>query len=346
MTLIRKNPFDLHMLTENRQELYGVATLWIIVFHSYLCEVYFPTIVGKLITYGNMGCEIFLFLSGICLYFSYHKDERLLPFMERRLIRLYVPIALICTWYWLYQLVQSGLSLGSLKTLAANYLTLSLWLTGDQQIWFVSLLMLVYFLYPYIYHVLFDGKHTGLSTVLLLALTVVLTLLLKYTNAKYFDTVAVAVTRLPVFLIGCYFGRKVYKGDPCPRWLIPVCAVVFCGVIAVLNRDVLHSICRRYFYLFGGIALTFVLAWFFHAVHWKPIHAVFRFLGNMSLELYLLNIILIRLYRLTPLYHPDTPSAIGYILLLVVNIALAYIAYLLGKRITPPIQKWILGSSK
>ncbi|MBQ0037988.1 MAG: acyltransferase [Clostridiales bacterium] len=338
----KREAFSLGLLTENRQELYGVATLWIIVFHSYLCNVYFPTIVGRLITYGNMGCEIFLFLSGICLYFSYHGDERTIPFLKRRLVRLYVPMVLICTGYWLFELFRGGVTVGALGRLAANYLTLSLWLTGDNQIWFVSLLMLAYFLYPYVYHALFDGAHKGRTLLLLLLLAVGVTVLIQASDPDFYNATAVALTRLPVFLVGCFLGRRVYDRHPLPPWVIPVCAAVFCTVIVVLEWDVLHGMWRRYFYLPGGIALTVVLAWLFHAVQWRPLHTVFRFLGNMSLELYLLNIILIRLYRLLPCYDPDTPSAAGYLLLLVVNIALAYGFFRLGKRLTPRVQKWFL----
>ena len=316
-----------------------MATLWIITFHSYLCNVYFPTAIGKLITYGNMGCELFLFLSGICLYFSYHSNEHYVPFIRRRLKRLYVPVVLICGWYWLYLLVRDGVSVGGLGTLTANFLTLSLWITGDSQIWFVSLLLVVYILYPFIYRVLYGGRHTEISALLLLGAAVGIALLLKAAVPGFYGRTEVALTRLPIFLIGCCFGQAVYRRKSFPRWVIPLCAIVFCGVIAVLNEEILHGICRRYFYLFGGIALTFVLSWVFEKVSWKPLHTVFSFFGNMSLELYLWNIILIRLYRSLPFYDLQCPSTVGYLALLAVNIALAYVAYRLGKRITPAIQK-------
>lgn len=334
-----RKSYDLGLLTAHRQELYGVATLWIITFHSYLCNVYFPTIVGNLITYGNMGCEIFLFLSGICLYFSYRGDEQYIPFIKRRLKRLYVPIVLICVWYWLYLLVQEGVSLTGLGTLAANFLTLSLWITGDSQIWFVSLLLVVYILYPFIYRVLFGSKYTEIFTLLLLAMSVGIAVLLKIVAPDFYGRTEVALTRLPVFLIGCGFGQVVYRRKPFPRWIIPLCAIMFCCVIAVLNAEILHGICRRYFYLFGGIALTFVLSWVFDKVSWEPLHAVFSFFGNMSLELYLWNIILIRLYRNLPFYDSQHPSTAGYLALLAINIALAYVVCRLGNRMTSATQK-------
>ena len=337
-----KRTFDLSILTSHRQELYGVATLWIITFHSYLCNVYFPTVIGNLITYGNMGCEVFLFLSGICLYFSYRGNEQYAPFIKRRLIRLYVPIMLICVWYWLYLLIKSGVSLGSFGTLVANFLTLSLWITGDSQIWFVSLLLVVYLLYPLVYRFMFCGKHTNIAAVLLLVLSVGLALLLKAVAPGFYSRTEVALTRLPVFLIGCWFGQAVYTRKLFPRWVIIPCAVTFCGVIGVLNADVLHGICRRYFYLFGGIALTFVLAWLFNRIAWHPLHAVFSFFGNMSLELYLWNIILIRLYRATPFYDTQHPSAVEYLLLLVLNILLAYISYRISKCVTSSVQRRLL----
>lgn len=336
----QKRSLDLSILTEHRQELYGFATLWIIVFHSYLCNVNYPTIIGRLIRYGNMGCEIFLLLSGICLYFSYYGSEQLYPFLKKRLLRLYVPLVLIETWYWIYDpLIKGGFTMTALKKLASKYLTLSLWTTGDSQIWFVSFLVVAYLMYPYIYHFLFEGKRSTWRLACLLVLAVTVTMIFKHTKGDFYDHTEIALTRFPVFFIGCYFGRKVYRKEPLPRWIIPVCAVLVCVCFFVLEKDVLHSTVRRYFYAVCGIPLTFVLAWFFHRVHWKPLNAFLRFLGNMTLELYLTNIICIRVYKMMPFYNPDVPSPWGYIAMLIINIGLAYVAYRANTAITPILKR-------
>lgn len=327
--------FSLRMLTENRQELYGVATLWILLFHACLCRLQYTGFWDVFLSYGNMGCEIFLFLSGICLYFSYHGNERYAPFIKRRLLRLYVPIVVICSWYWLYQLIAEGhCAADAFGLLISNWLTLSFWLFGDEQIWFISLLLICYLLYPCLYHLFFHGGHALRKLAVLLAVTVGLTLLLSCVNWEFYDRTLIALSRLPIFFIGCYFGRKVYRGDAFPRWILPVSVAVFGIVLWILNLQVLSGAGLRYTYLPGGMAVTFALAWLFHSVKWKPLHTVFRFFGNMSLELYLSNIILARLYRKTPFYHPQDPSMPHYFLLLAVTVIVAYGAYRLGKVIT------------
>ena len=58
-------------LLERRDEIYGVCALWIVLFHVFrrISMPYIP-VVTNVIGLGNMGVDIFLFLSGVCLYLS------------------------------------------------------------------------------------------------------------------------------------------------------------------------------------------------------------------------------------------------------------------------------------
>ena len=72
---IMKNKRDydikLSQLSAYRNEIYGASILWIMLFHGYLVEVeYFKNVpvlkyLGFFLDCGNMGVEIFLFMSGI-----------------------------------------------------------------------------------------------------------------------------------------------------------------------------------------------------------------------------------------------------------------------------------------
>ena len=62
----------LSILSTYRTELFGLSIIWIMMYHSYLCEIS-PPVLFRWIALGSTGVEIFLFLSGIGLYYSYHK---------------------------------------------------------------------------------------------------------------------------------------------------------------------------------------------------------------------------------------------------------------------------------
>lgn len=51
--------------------------------------------------YGNVGVEIFLFMSGICLYFSM-KHSTIKEFYVKRLLRIWIPFILIDWVYFFY----------------------------------------------------------------------------------------------------------------------------------------------------------------------------------------------------------------------------------------------------
>ena len=74
-------------LTEYRNELFGIATLMIVLCHS-VSIVPFPESLGHLISYGTMGVNIFLFLSGIGLYYSLKNNGDYLEFYKKRFVRV------------------------------------------------------------------------------------------------------------------------------------------------------------------------------------------------------------------------------------------------------------------
>ena len=66
---MKNNKENISIISKYRGELLGVATLMIVIGHS-ISIVNFPSIVKKILAYGTVGVNIFLFLSGIGLYYS------------------------------------------------------------------------------------------------------------------------------------------------------------------------------------------------------------------------------------------------------------------------------------
>lgn len=156
-----KTTIELYNISKYKNEIYGISILWIMLFHgiaiagiSYSNAFPILSPINNIIQYGNMGVEIFLVCSGICLYFSFVKNNNLLDFLKKRFARRALPVVLIETLYWAWLcFIDSG------KLDVAAFLMritmIRFWITGDAQIWFVSAIMLFYFLYPYIFAALF-----------------------------------------------------------------------------------------------------------------------------------------------------------------------------------------------
>ncbi|WP_455163594.1 acyltransferase family protein, partial [Slackia exigua] len=106
-------PFRLDIVSTYRAPLYGFAILWIVIYHATIDNVDFSFGIEQLLWFkgimelGNAGVDIFLFLSGVCLFFSYAKKPTLHDFMKKRAVRLIVPLVVIDYGYWIIRcLVQ------------------------------------------------------------------------------------------------------------------------------------------------------------------------------------------------------------------------------------------------
>ena len=94
-----------HPFIKFRPEIFGFATLMILICHA-VSIVPLPNNISIIVSYGGMGVNIFLFMSGIGLYYSLKRNGNIIDFYIRRAIRLIVPYLLIAgVWYGLKYLV-------------------------------------------------------------------------------------------------------------------------------------------------------------------------------------------------------------------------------------------------
>ncbi|MBQ2971353.1 MAG: acyltransferase [Ruminococcus sp.] len=340
MSKLENKTLNLVDISRYKAEIYGISILWIMLFHAhpmfgidYTLGTNFLKPLDTLIGLGNIGVEIFLFCSGIFLYFSYHRNSDAFEFMRKRIARLFWPVAIISSLYWVYTcIVQKD----SLLLFVSKFTLLDFWISGDQQIWFVSAIFLFYVIYPYIYGFLFKAKFSNVHVRLIIMLLVValVTLSIMYIYPDYYAKVEIAITRLPVFLLGAYFGKFVFEKKTAPKYLYLICFVVSALALFVLSLGVLSGVWKRWFYLVGGIPLTFVIVWVLNFINFKPLNKVFAFFGSISLNLYVSHVVVIRVYKLMP--FGDERRVYIYLILLGISVLVGWLAELLINLITKP----------
>lgn len=300
---------NLDIISKHRGPIYGLAILWIVVFHagainsvdySFGMSALMP--LKRFIAAGNVGVDMFLFLSGVCLYFSFTRNGNIVEFLGKRFVRVLPAVWLVDGIYWL---VYYGFMKGDWLGFASRMTLTRFWMTGDSSIWFVSLILLLYLLFPLIYLYLFDvkAKYSGfLRLLVLMATTYTLNLLLWQTNADVYSMVEVATTRIPVFILGIWVGQFVYEKRKLPRVFVvlaPLCAIFF---LLVFGFKLLDYPALRFFYLVGGVSLSYTVALIctmFDKLPEKK-RLLYRFLawtGGFSLELYITHIALNQILR-------------------------------------------------
>ena len=88
-----------------RGVLMGIATIMILIIHSYECNVNYPDVLNGMLKKTYIGVDIFLFVSGLGIWYSLSKNDGFLEFYKRRILKIlpvFLPIfALFSLWkFW------------------------------------------------------------------------------------------------------------------------------------------------------------------------------------------------------------------------------------------------------
>ena len=135
---------ELANISRFRGELMGAAMLFIILFHVALPR---ENAFFGLRRMGNVGVDMFLFLSGIGLWFSVDEESFCQAFLIRRYLRIYPTWLIIAclfyipsfqggsTWNWIYLFGEITINWG-------------FWLHDELNFWYIPATMMLYLFAP------------------------------------------------------------------------------------------------------------------------------------------------------------------------------------------------------
>ena len=279
------------LLSKYKNELYGFSILWIMLFHGIITKnIALPKSINflkKFLIYGNIGVEVFLFLSGICLYFSLKKNDNIVNFYWKRIIRVFIPFLIIDGLWWAYSYIYEQ---NNLLKFIENITFYSFWVTHDQTVWFIALIIPLYFVYPYIYKFLLDKENCLIRICFFIVLSYVLCLTFSYLNQHMYRGIEIALTRIPIFLLGCYCGVLVFENRKISKTVLIISIISFIfGVFLLQNYSLIKSF--RIQYLFIGPSVVIWLTILLEYCNSERINSQLSLWGGLSLELYLSHVI-------------------------------------------------------
>ncbi len=296
-----------------RDELKGLAMLWIVWFHSGLA---LPGHADDLRLLGYGGVDIFLFLMGMGLCYSLQKNADLRAYLGRRMKKLlpaYLPIVIV----WMAVMYpQYGFSASQvIRGIAGNLFFVGYWLQLDGIYnWFANTVFTFVLLAPAVYAVLRGDGRRGLIALLVIAFGI--------GAANIGLEQMMPISRLPVFIAGMAFGQ--WQGGEKKESLRAGLTLAFAAGLAL----VLYCLHRQpwtlidygmYWYPFLLITppLCMGLAFVFRkAEKMSRVFAPLRWVGQSSFEIYLINV---WIYELSKRY---TVSAGMWALLCAANLLL------------------------
>lgn len=279
---MNKRLFGLQVVSEARNFIYGIAIIWIMFFHCGLRPVTatFNAIKG----YGDCGVEIFFFLSGICLFFSFDKDRNPVAFYKRRFLKILPPYLIV---YGIVFMCIDLVPTFNIGQFLLDYSLLDFWFHGlGRAPWFVEAIIVFYLAYPLIYNLFFgETKQRSIKLIAFFAVVIVLGWLL----IKYRSYLNIFTIRIPIFILGCFFGKFVHDDYGVKPWHLLLLAVFFGGSLALFLTFRSIWWLRNLFFVFLALSLILVLSGLYKLFNrFAPIlNKPIVFLGGLTLEIYL-----------------------------------------------------------
>lgn len=319
-------------LSKNRGSLMGIAILWVMSFHlvskgpSFCDFSIFSPIMG--IGYG--GVDIFMFLSGLGLYFSYSNKPIYKSFIWNRIIRI-MPAYIIVN-------IVYGVVIG-LKplTVLLNISTIGFWSLSEYYDWYIPSIILLYILFPLVFSAVNKSKINDLKKGFLtnrivifsfFIVTILITMLYIITDSNLDDMRMLFIARIPVFILGIVFGRIVKKKlhiSLLPYIFIMLVAIAMLFLVKNQNVITIHlgSGILQILFLFITPGLCLLLSVVLDHLSSK-VNNVLAFIGSMSLELYIIHL---HIFEAMPFYYGKNLPF--YLVILILLIFLA--SYILSK---------------
>lgn len=193
----KENEFQL--INKYRGCLMGFAALWILIFHQWTV-LFKPVGVFVLETFikriGFCGVDIFLFLSGMGLYFSI-QSHSILQFYYRRIRRLIIPVLAVGLFSCV---VDNWTFLDLIKNVfGINFYAEDIYTF----LWFVPAIATLYFFFPLYYKIFSRASDKTIFTLCVLILWLLASLALRDTMRQ--DLFGFT-NRIPIFCTGCFVG--------------------------------------------------------------------------------------------------------------------------------------------
>ncbi len=271
-----------------RSAIMGLSMIAIILFHQDFVNS-FPLNIFKY--YGFWGVDVFLLLSGMGLVNSLNKYP-IRIFYQRRLLRL-VPSCILCGILKCIVI----LFISSLILLPDRFSHIN-WLSPfSLDLWYIRAIVVYYLLSPWLFKYL--KKNTGLTMTIVISVFLGNELLFRVHDSNSFSWIP---ERLLVFTIGMLLMVKDNILKPLNMMLSLGTLMIAITIFAVFKGDMFGTTISWTIMIFSlALGTTAIIYLITLLLKIAPISilAPFKWIGTMSLELYLLHEFIFGMINLT-----------------------------------------------
>ena len=317
-------------ISRYRGELMGAAMLFIMLFHVALSrsDAFFG-----LRRVGNVGVDMFLFLSGVGLCRSWAKKPSLAHFFKRRYLRVYPTWLVMACLYYIPDYLRHGGHSASVPDLLGDIaVNWDFWLHDELTFWYIPAIMMLYTVAPF--YMMLTQRCPVYRW--LPALMVVWCVMVQWVAPIHqaVGHIEIFWSRVPIFFIGINMGRDVMERRALPASAMGLVLLAFASTFgtSVYLEQALHGrfplFAERMLYIPLTISgLVLLCLCFSHAP--RRVLAFFRLVGGVSLEMYLIHVHFVMCY-VEPYHLGYWPT---FLVTLAVTLPLAWLLHQVMGRV-------------
>ena len=326
---------ELANISRYRGELMGAAMLFIILFHVDLARWDYFYGLRRM---GNIGVDIFFFLSGVGLWFSWMKNPDWRLFYKRRLLRVY-PAWLIMACLYYIPRFKGGDVMAWVDLVGDITINWDFWLHDELTFWYIPAAMMLYlFAPPYMELIKRHPVYRWLPVVM-----VMWCILVQWVTPIHHAVGHIEIfwSRMPIFFIGINMGEMVRRKDTVDGagiWMI-ILMFVMSLASSIFLEQVRHGEFPLFIERMLYIPLTVVSVMLLNRIFRRlpdGLNRWFRMVGALSLECYLIHIHFVLIY--IPKSWSYWPT---FFCCLVVTLPLAWVLNKVAGWITRQLDKAI-----
>lgn len=341
---------DLVNISRFRGEHMGLAMLFVVLFHVWLPRN--DDFYG-LRRVGNLGVDIFLFLSGVGLWFSWTKSlcivegqkakgffQRWFDFYLRRLIRIYPAWLVMSSCYYIPPFLKHAhhTTAGWIDLFGDILINWDFWLHDELTFWYIPATMMLYiFAPPYMELIRRHPVYQWLVVVMIMWCVLV-----QYVTPIHSAVGHIEIfwSRVPIFFLGINIGEAVKQKrtlDGQSIWMIWIMFIMTLGT-SVWLEQMLHGKFPLFLERLLYIPLTITTVLLFNRVFRRTpswFNKCFSIVGVLSLEAYLIHLHFV----LVPLEHYRLGYWLTFILTIAITIPMAYVLHFLIDKLTKLLYK-------
>ena len=307
----------------------GFAIIIVMLFHVNLSR---SSAFFGLRRMGNLGVDIFFFLSGIGLWYSWAKQQDWKRFYMNRALRIYPAWLIIAGYFYVSNYINLPVknATNTIDLIGDILINWDFWLHDELTFWYVPATMMLYLFAPFYMELI--RRHPIFRWLVVVPL--MWCIITQYVTPVHqaVGHIEIFWSRVPVFFLGINCAEAVRQKQQIDKqawWMIIgmfALSLWACVWLEQMRHGKFPLYTERMLYIVLAITTIMIMTSVFDTLSNKlgAINKFFSFVGGISLEIYLLHTQFV-LNRLTPLH-------LGYWLTFLLTFAISVpIAWVISK---------------